>query len=54
MEHLKRITIEAGGNALCNLAAELDETHAAPFQACFFDEHWEAIERALDKLVNTY
>lgn len=47
-----RMTIEEGGDALFKLAEELDSTHAAPFTACFLTEHWDAIERVLDKLVN--
>lgn len=52
MKHPERMTIEAGGDALRDLAEELDAAHAPPFRACFFDEHWEAIERVLDRLVN--
>lgn len=52
MENAECMTIEEGGNALVKIAGELDRTHAPPFTACFFDEHWEAIERAIDRLVN--
>lgn len=46
------MTIEEGADAMRRLVEELDATHAAPFTACFLDEHWESIERALDHLVN--
>jgi hypothetical protein len=52
MENPERMTIEAGGDALRYLAEELDSTHAPPFRAYFFDEYWDAIERALDRMVN--
>lgn len=52
MKHPERMTIEAGGDALRKLAEELDAAHAPPFRTCFFDEYWDAIERALDRLVN--
>ncbi|WBS00211.1 hypothetical protein OU994_17985 [Pseudoduganella sp. SL102] len=52
MDNYKRMTIEQGGDALRRLADELAATHAAPFTACFLDEHWDAIERVLDRLVN--
>lgn len=52
MDNVKRMTIEEGGDALRRLADELDATHAGPFAAYFLDEHWDAIERALDRMVN--
>jgi hypothetical protein len=52
MEKNDRMSIEQGGDALRALAEELDATHAPPFRACFFDEHWDGIERALDRMVN--
>lgn len=52
MDNDKRMTIEEGGDALRKLAEELDTTHAAPFTRCFLTEHWAAIERVLDRLVN--
>lgn len=52
MRHPERMTIEAGGDTLRKLAEELDATHAPPFRTCFFDEYWDAIEQALDRLVN--
>lgn len=52
MENSEHMTIEAGADALRRLVDELDAAHASPFTTCFLDEHWEAIERALDCLVN--
>lgn len=52
MKERKRMSIEDAGDALRDLADELEATHAPPFTACFLDEHWDAIERALDRLVN--
>lgn len=52
MKWRKRMSIEEAGDALRDLADELETTHASPFTACFLDEHWDAIERALDRLVN--
>lgn len=52
MDDIQPMSIEAGATALRMLADELDATHAPPFTGCFLDEHWEVIERVLDRLVN--
>ncbi|GGY11618.1 hypothetical protein GJV26_29445 [Massilia dura] len=52
MEENERMSIEEAGDALRDLADELETTHSPPFTACVLDEHWEAIERALGRMVN--
>lgn len=52
MVNTERMSIEAGGDALRHLADELALTHGEMFSACFFEEHWEAIERVIERLVN--
>lgn len=45
-------TIKGGADAMHKLADELDGAYIPPFTACSFDEHWEVIERVLNRLVN--
>ncbi|WP_338761963.1 hypothetical protein [Massilia sp. METH4] len=35
---------------LQRLTDELEARHAAPFTACFFDDHWLVLERLLSRL----
>lgn len=48
-----RMTMTDGGAALRALADELSATHADPFTASFFDEHWDEIVNVLAYLTDT-